>query len=212
MGYLESILGKDEKIVFATRRHWLTIAGDVIGAAILSIIIIAAAVLPLSLRPEIGPISLLLLLLLVLPLGRLLNKYLYWWNEKFIVTNRRIVQIEGVFNKHVVDSSLEKVNDIVMNQTMMGRLLGYADIEIMTASDAGVNKLDNLANPIYFKTTMLDQKEQMGDEDRPHSGAPDQPLPKTIPELIDDLAALRDRGVITDAEFQAKKNELLSRM
>lgn len=211
MGYLQSILGKGEEIVFVTRRHWLTIAGSVVGAAILSIVIIAAAVVPLSLWPDKGPVSLLLLLLLVFPLGRLLSKYLYWWNEQYIVTNRRIVQIEGVFNKHVVDSSLEKVNDIVMNQTMMGRLLGYADIEILTASDVSVNELENIANPIRFKTTLLDQKELLGNSDRPRGGAPAQP-PKTIPELIADLAALRDRGVISEAEFQAKKNDLLSRM
>ena len=212
MGYLESILGKDERIVFATRRHWLAITRTVVLAAVLSIIIIAAAVLPLTLAPGIGAISLLLLLLLVFPLGTLLRRYLDWWNEQFIVTNRRIVQIEGVFNKHVVDSSLEKVNDVVMHQTMMGRLLGYADIEILTASDISVNKLDSIANPIRFKTTMLDQKELMGDEDRPHGGASDQPPPKTIPELIGDLAALCDRGVISEEEFQAKKKDLLSRM
>jgi uncharacterized membrane protein YdbT with pleckstrin-like domain len=212
VGYLESILGKDERVVFATRRHWFTIAGTVLVSAILSIIIIAGAILPVSLHSRIGSLSLLLLLLLIVPLGRLLSKYLDWWNEQFIVTNRRIIQIEGVFNKHVIDSSLEKVNDIIMDQTMMGRLLGYGNIEILTASDISVNKLDNIANPIRFKTTMLDQKELMSDEDEVHGHAPDHAMPKTMPDLIAELAALRDRGVISEAEFQSKKNEMLSRM
>ena len=58
-----------------------------------------------------------------------------------------------------MDSSLEKVNDVVMDQNFWGRIWGYGDIEIMTASEIGVNKLHMLANPVRFKTTMLDQKE-----------------------------------------------------
>jgi hypothetical protein len=44
---------------------------------------------------------------------------------------------------------------------------------------------------------------------RPDSTEPAQP---TIPELIEQLAALRDKGALTEAEFEAKKTELLSRM
>jgi hypothetical protein len=35
---------------------------------------------------------------------------------------------------------------------------------------------------------------------------------QSVPEQIEQLAALRDRGMLTDAEFQAKKADLLSRM
>jgi len=34
-------------------------------------------------------------------------------------------------------------------------------LEILTASEAGIDKLSWLADPIRFKTTMLDAKEQM---------------------------------------------------
>jgi uncharacterized membrane protein YdbT with pleckstrin-like domain len=209
MGYLESILGADEHIIFATRRHWLVIAGTIITSAILSIIVIAAAVILIT--PS-GGLSLLLLLLLTIPVGRLLTTYLDWWNEQYIVTNRRIIQLEGVFNKHVIDSSLEKVNDVVMDQSMMGRLLGYGDIEILTASDIGVNKLKKIHNPIRFKTTMLNAKEGMSDNDSVRHSAEPPAAPESIKNVIADLADLRDRGLISEAEFQAKKSDLLSRL
>ena len=207
MGYLESILGTDERVVFTTRRHWLAIAGTVVTSAIISFIIIAAALL---LASSSQGLSLVILLLLIIPVGRLLAVYVDWWNEQFVVTNRRIIQIDGVFNKHVIDSSLEKVNDVVMDQSMMGRLLGYGDIEILTASDIGVNKLKKITDPIRFKTTMLDQKEAMSDEDMMHPH--DHEDEDSIPKLIAELATLRDRGVISDAEFQAKKADLMSRL
>jgi uncharacterized membrane protein YdbT with pleckstrin-like domain len=211
MGYLESILGTDERIVYATRRHWTVIAGTAIVSTILSVIIIAAAVALIT--PTAG-VSLIALLLLIIPIGRLLTQYLDWWNERYVVTNRRIVQIDGVFNKHVIDSSIEKVNDVVLDQTMMGRLLGYGDTEIMTASEIGVNKLTKISNPILFKTTMLNQKEALSDGNGVHRHEPGlaAAAEKTIPDLIADLAALRDRGVLTEEEFQAKKANLMSRM
>ncbi len=49
------------------------------------------------------------------------------------------MQISGIFNKSVIDSSLEKVNDIKMDQSALGRMFGYGDIEILTASELGVN-------------------------------------------------------------------------
>lgn len=42
--------------------------------------------------------------------------------------------------------------------------------------------------------------------------APTDPAQPTIPELIEQLAALRDAGALTEAEFEAKKTDLLSRM
>jgi uncharacterized membrane protein YdbT with pleckstrin-like domain len=207
MGYLESIMGTEEQIIFSTRRHWLAIGGTVVTSALLSTVIIAAAVILTT--TQLGSLALILLLLLTLPIGRLLTAYIDWWNEQFVVTNRRIIQVEGVFNKHVIDSSLDKVNDVVMDQSMMGRLLGYGDIEILTASDIGVNKLKKISHPIRFKTTMLDQKEAMDDQGDHRHDAPEQP---TIPQIIAGLADLRDRGIISDTEFQAKKADLMSRL
>ena len=111
-----------------------------------------------------------------------------------------------MFNKHVIDSSLEKVNDVVMGQSFLGRLLGYGDIEILTASDIGVNKLEKISNPIRFKTTMLDQKSALED-----SGG-SRAAPRTMTELLEELVSLRDRGLLTEEEFQAEKKELLARM
>lgn len=216
MGYLDEILGQTEKVLLITRRHWLSIAGLVIGSAVIMAMIVAAAFVLNAALPQANGLPLLLLLLLIFPLGRLVIHYLAWWNEQYILTNRRIIQIDGIFNKQTIDSSLEKVNDVVMTQSAMGRLLGYGDLEIMTASDIGVNKLERIANPILFKTTMLNAKEGLVDLDNFQGRVRMtdlQPAHRdTIPELIDELASLRDRGLITDAEFQTKKAELMARL
>jgi len=133
---------------------------------------------------------------------------LTWRNKAYVVTNRRVIQIAGVLNKDVVDSSLEKVNDVKMSQSFLGRMFGYGDIEILTASELGVNLFHEIANPIEFKTAMLNAKEKMGFDEM---GTAMQSS-ADIPTMIEKLDILRKRGIVSEEEFQKKKAELLAKM
>jgi uncharacterized membrane protein YdbT with pleckstrin-like domain len=220
MGYLEGLMGKNEKIVLTTRQHWITIVGTFlvngfvilvlwgIGGILWWLDILKALVwLPLAIM---GLVSLLFL-------WRLILDWLHWYNDMYAVTNRRIIQISGVINKHTIDSSLEKINDLVLNQSALGRMLGYGDLEILTGSEIGVNVLRRIADPVRFKTEMLNQKEGMSEMDAFESKAKrtlaaEAPSAGDVPELIAELDELRKKGLITDAEFQEKKSKLLSRI
>ncbi len=133
-----------------------------------------------------------------------------WYSHKYIVTNLRVIQVSGVINKNVYDSSLEKVNDVRLVQSFFGRIFGYGDVEILTASDVGINLFKRIGDPVHFKTVMINAKQDL---DRMQSGvgivheaAPD------IPAMIAKLDELRQKGIITEAEFQQKKAELLAKL
>lgn len=214
MGYLESLMGQYEGIAFKTRRHWLAILPAILINSLLSLLIIVGCVLLGSL---VGLWASLALLFLVFPLGKLTIDLLHWWNEQYVITNRRVVQVEGIINKHVIDSSLEKVNDVVLDQSLLGRFLGYGDVEILTASEIGVNRLDRVANPVKFKTEMLNQKEGVSRLESFKCKAEEVlsgegPVAADIPRLISELDDLRKRGVITEEEFQKEKEELLEKL
>jgi Bacterial PH domain/Short C-terminal domain len=144
-------------------------------------------------------------------------KIIKWWNESYIITNRRVIQTEGIINKHVIDSSLEKVNDVVLTQSALGRMLGYGDVEILTASEIGVNRFERISGPVRFKTEMLNQKEDMGKIDdfgRRADRSLDAPPPSAgdIPELIAELDELRRKGLISEQEFAEKRQKLMGRI
>jgi hypothetical protein len=217
MGYIQSLLGRNERIAFVTRQHWMVLLGSLIENGFFAAVIVAIVLALGLLFPVAFPFTLLPLVLLVIPIVGLMVRWLKWWNEQYIITNRRVIQTEGMFNKHVIDSSLEKVNDVVLNQSALGRMLGYGDVEILTASEIGVNRFERIAGPVRFKTEMLNQKEDMGMLDevgRKTERVLESPPPDKgdIPELIAELDELRRRGVITEAEFERKKLELLSKI
>ena len=101
-------------------------------------------------------------LVLIVPLLRIGWAFLSWRVNVFVLTNRRVVEVTGIFNKTVSDSSLEKLTDVVLRQPLLGRIFGYGSIEILTAaSGAGVNDLRQIRRPMAFKQAMVDAKEAL---------------------------------------------------
>ena len=221
MGYIESLLARNERIAFATHQHWIVLLRAFIANLLLCILIVAVVVALFVLPPSPNRLPLLLrllpLILLLVPFIRMGLKAIKWWNESYIITNRRVIQTEGIINKHVIDSSLEKVNDVVLNQSVLGRMLGYGDVEILTASEIGANRFERISGPVRFKTEMLNQKEGMGSLDdfgRRADRGLDAPPPSAgdIPALIAELDELRRKGLISEQEFAEKRQKLMGRL
>jgi uncharacterized membrane protein YdbT with pleckstrin-like domain len=208
--YIESLMSDREKIVLVTRQHWFTLARAITVEVISILIIFAAAIFAAISNPLLAVlISAIGFLILLIPIATMTIDVLNWSNKQFIITNRRVIQISGIFNKNVTDSNLEKVNDVKMEQTVMGRLFGYGDIEILTASELGINLFKRIDEPIRFKTAMLNAKELM---DSGITSVADENPAGDIPEMISRLDALRQKGILTEEEFQMKKGELLSKL
>jgi uncharacterized membrane protein YdbT with pleckstrin-like domain len=204
--YVQSMLGENERILLVTRQHWFVLFSAILAEVVVTLIVIAAitALTVISLNP----LAAFGFLLVLIPMAIMLRDILVWYNREYIVTNRRVIQIFGVFNKSVVDSSLEKVNDVKMSQSFFGRLFDYGDVEILTGSELGVNLFKRIGDPVKFKTAMLNAKEKLGFEEM---GAHVQQT-DDIPAMIAKLDELRQKGILTEVEFQNKKKELLAKM
>jgi uncharacterized membrane protein YdbT with pleckstrin-like domain len=203
--YIKRLLGDNERIILSSRQHWFIVVGAVF-VEVVFILAILIGVTILLLNYSEYPIIALGFILLVFPVVSMFKDVLEWQSRQYIVTNRRVLQTSGVFNKSVIDSSLDKVNDVKMVQSFFGRIFDFGDIEILTASELGVNLFKRINDPILFKTTMMNAKEQMNDESSPIQ------VSTGVPAMIEQMDQLRRRGIITDAEFQEKKRELLSKL
>ncbi len=212
MGYVEQLLAKGEEIVVRARQHWATLIASALANAFIVIVVLVLYTVLIrieALKTAYPVLSVAAFLGAVFGLVRFGWDWLRWWSEEYIVTSRRVIQSEGIVNKRTADSSLEKVNDVLLTQTFFGRILGYGDLEIVTGSDVGVNKLTRLRDPIHFKTAMLDAKARLGEE---YGEQMREVSDRDVPKLIEELDALRKKGLITEAEFNEKKARLLSQL
>jgi uncharacterized membrane protein YdbT with pleckstrin-like domain len=130
--YTQSMLGENERILLVTRQHWFVLFSAILAEIVVMLIVIVAIIA----TAIFNPLAAFGFLLILIPLAIMLRDILVWYNRQYIVTNRRVIQIFGIFNKSVVDSSLEKVNDVKMVQSFFGRLFDYGDVEILTRSSS----------------------------------------------------------------------------
>jgi uncharacterized membrane protein YdbT with pleckstrin-like domain len=158
--YIKNMLGENERILLVTRQHGFVLFSSIIAEIVVTLIVFAA----ITVLAFTNVLALFGYLLALIPLAIMTRDILAWTNRQYIVTNRRVIQISGIFNKDVFDSSLEKVNDVKMTQSFFGRLFDYGDVEIMTASETGDNLFKRIGDPIKFKTAMLNAKEKLGYE------------------------------------------------
>jgi len=233
--YADKLLADGERVALRGRQHVLATFIEGRVPWVLVILALVLLVLDLQLEPSIwrDVFGWLGLALLVIGLLWLVQIYLAWYSQDYLVTNRRVIKVEGILAKRSADSSLEKINDAVLEQGILGRMLGYGDLDIMTAAEESVDRYRMLAQAQTFKRTMLDEKHKLEQEafqipapplravapppPPPEPAAPAAPAPRQmsseeITGALGDLADLRDRGAISPEDYEAKKQDLLGRL
>lgn len=235
--YADSLLTEGERIVVRSRQHWLA---TIIDARYPWLIFLGAVILLLLSQGITGQardvLGIVTLAAFVVSIAWLIRVYWNWFAQDYIVTNRRVLKVEGIINKRSADSSLEKINDAVLDQNLFGRMLNYGDLDILTASDSAIDQFRMLERAPAFKREMLNQKHELeGEYARPMPAPPLRaaaatspagdvgPAPATPPppramsaddvtRALSSLADLRDRGAISAQEYDDKKAELLARL
>ncbi len=162
--YLHNLLGENERILFSARQHWFILASMIALEIFVMLVIFTVSVVATIMlvnQPLAWAAPVIGFVLLLIPIISMTRDILKWSNHQYIVTNWRVIQISGFINKNIIDSSLEKVNDVKMTQSALGRIFNYGDVEILTASEIGVNLFRRLEDPVHFKTAMINAKESL---------------------------------------------------
>jgi uncharacterized membrane protein YdbT with pleckstrin-like domain len=212
MNYLHNLLGEGEEVVFTTRQHWFIPLAHIMTELIVLVILSIATVVVPAVFPTIpqGTVYMVMAVLGLIVILSAFGDIMRWHNEQFVITDRRVLQLQGVFSKNVLDSSLEKITDVELQQSMLGRIFNFGDVDILTASEEGVNRMQAIRRPIDFKRAMMDARARYDGYLGRAPVAYDPP--RDVRAVLEQLAALRDRGILSPAEFEAKKRDLLSRI
>jgi uncharacterized membrane protein YdbT with pleckstrin-like domain len=142
-----------------------------------------------------------------------LARYVRLAANRYILTDRRLLRLTGVLSRSSMDSYLDKINNVEHRQTFWGRLLGYGDVEIDTASETGAEVFPRISNPVAFKravdaATAAYRNAAAG---RPAPAAAAAAAPSGADKLRE-LKRLLDDGLISPAEFEAKRKQLLDQL
>jgi uncharacterized membrane protein YdbT with pleckstrin-like domain len=235
---LDKNLLTDETILFETKKHWFSLLRD----SAIAILIVLGAILARWLSPNgeglfgwlggwMDTIAAIAILVAILWIVYNTANFL---SAHFGVTNMRVLRYEGLVSRRSSETLLTMVTDVRLTEPALGRMLGFGDIQILTASGAaGEDDFKTVEKAAALRTAIQEQKARTmtgavagtaqpaaaASTPAPAPVAAPPPAPAQAALAADDpaarltqLADLRDKGLITPEEYEAKKTELLGRI
>jgi uncharacterized membrane protein YdbT with pleckstrin-like domain len=198
------LLNDGEEVVLDLRPHWWFFVGPLLAVVLTIVAVAAVAALDLPDWLFLGLAG--LLVVNALWLGYRLAR---WSTTNLVVTSDRLIYRSGLVAKQGKEIPLERLNDISFHQSVLERILGAGDLLIESGGERGQQAFTDIRRPAFVQNEIYRTIEaaQARDADR-MAGRREL----SIPEQIDKLDELRQRGVISQSEFDAKKTQLLDRM
>jgi uncharacterized membrane protein YdbT with pleckstrin-like domain len=143
MGYIESNLSPGETVVYRTRRHWVVFFWP-------AVFLMGALWAFQKNEPDIGKF-------LVLVSGIMgFFAFLDVWTSEFGVTTKRVLIKVGVLRRRTLEILLTKVESISVDQSILGRLLGYGSIQV-SGTGSSAQLFVKIGSPLRFRQQVQEQ-------------------------------------------------------
>jgi uncharacterized membrane protein YdbT with pleckstrin-like domain len=215
--YPKKLLNDGEEIALDLRPHWWFFSKHI--ATGIPLFIVVTLILANTTKGTEKALFAIWAIFAIAWAGWLVLKYFEWNFTHFVVTDDRVIYRTGVLSKRGVEIPMERINNINFHQGMFERLIGAGDLDIESAGKDGQSHFDDVWHPDGVQQELYRQMESnakkrasWGNPVPMSAAAPAAPAPPSVPEQLQQLADLRDKGVITVAEFETKKAQLLERM
>ena len=217
MAFPRRLLIENEELVRELRPHWIALVVPVF----IALVILGGWIAALVYAPDDGAgrsivvwggTAVAVVLLIMFAIRRIIA----WATSYFVVTSDRVIHREGWIAKRSMEIPLEAINDVRFHQGVFERIVGAGDLIISSASEFGRQVFGDIRNPEDVQRTISHQSEL--NKQRMYQGrpaAPPPPAPAATPAApsttgeLERLAELRDKGVLTEAEFQNQKKKVL---
>ena len=148
MRYIDEILQPGEKVLYSTNAHWIFYLPAIVAW------IAAIVLLVLSRWTTTDGIVLLCLaasaVVAIAALYWTAKAWFHRWTTETDVTNLRVVHKTGFIKRRTFEMSLDKVESVDVNQSILGRMLNYGDVTVRGVGE-GAETIDTIASPLDFR-------------------------------------------------------------
>jgi len=147
--YIDEILQPGEKVLYSTNAHWIFYFPAILAW------ILVLVLLMLSRMTTVDSLVLLCLAAaLVVALAALywtVKAWFHRWTTETDVTNMRVVHKTGFIKRRTFEMSLDKVESVDVNQSILGRILNYGSVTVRGVGE-GAETIDMIASPLEFRS------------------------------------------------------------
>ncbi|MHB8799587.1 MAG: PH domain-containing protein [Thermoanaerobaculia bacterium] len=203
MGYVDKNLLPGEEILLRPRYHPVRFLPGALGVLLGGLIAVGAFVLlPGAASPFLfgaAGAAIVVAGLVVIAFRAFVDSF-----DEFAITSVRIIRKTGILTRRVSQIPLDKVQDLSLVATFWGRQLSYGDVEVQSAAEEGPVAFRRIRNPEAFRNVVLARR-------APPVVVPGAPSPRlrTAEERLADVERLFKGGTLSEAEYKAKRQELI---
>ncbi len=193
-------LDDGEEVILSVRPHWWCFAST--GAVLAAALVLAVGSATYGL-PE--PVQLLVVLLTLVALGRFVVRYARWATTRFVVTSERVLHRRGVVGRRRTEIPLRQVQGASCRQSLGERVLRCGEVVVDVAG--GEQRFARLPRPALLRDQIT-----AGAHAHRQRWAGSRSEALAMVDQLERLDELCRRGVLSRAEFDRKKGQLLERM
>ena len=209
MTFPRRLLIEGEDLVLDLRPHWIAL----VRAVLIALVVAVAWFLLLRNLPDGTTGDVLRWIILgigvILLIWYALRDLVEWLTSNFVVTTDRVIHREGFIAKRSMEIPLEAINDVRFQQGVFERIIGAGTLVIHSASEAGRQEFADVRDPEMVQKTIYHQGEL--NQQRMRGSGQVVPQAPSMTTELQRLADLRERGVLTEDEFQEQKARILGR-
>jgi len=217
VGFPDDYLHPQEELLLNLTPHWFRLVPA--GVSLAGSLLLGALAMTIW---DVSALRIISGLLILGTLGWFVSSYISWVSTHFVLTTDRVIHREGVLRRSGIEIPLERINTVFSSQSMFERMIGAGDLSVESASEDGRQNFEDMRNPgkiqneIYIAMENNENRkyDRISDATRENAPGPaaHAPAGPSITAQIHELDELRQRGALTQEEFDRKKAELLDRM
>ena len=212
----------NETMILASNPHWFYFWKQVAASAgLIGLLLLLSAVDADWLNTIIWWVFVIAVIVLVLDL---VYQFIQWKTTRFAITDQRVAYQSGIFRRRGVSIPLNRINNVNFDQSAIARMFNNGVVTIESAGETGDSVFENIPDPEKVRALIFKQVEadEQADSDRDAAalakalreqqavGPADSPVPAT--ERLAQLDQLRAQGLVTDEEYQAKRQKILDEL
>ena len=153
VAYVNSVLQPGESVKVIGRLHWTIFVRAFLLAAIALVLMIYGEKSIMS--PSIGRTFVYLGWIgLAVAAVLFLHAAFKRWTTELSVTTHRVIYKRGFIWRYTVEMNMDKVETVNVDQSILGRILGYGTIHVLGTGQGGINSLHGMGSPITVRNAI----------------------------------------------------------
>jgi uncharacterized membrane protein YdbT with pleckstrin-like domain len=212
-----------EKMVLASNPHWFYFWKQVAAAAgIIGLLLLIWTIDADWVDTVLGWVILVAVVVLLVDV---IFEFFQWKTTRFAITDQRVAYQSGMFRRRGVSIPLNRINNVNFDQSVIGRMTNNGVVTIESAGETGDSVFENIPDPEKVRALIFAEVEadEQRDSDRDAAAlakAMQQHVPPPPPggsakspqERLAELDALKAQGLVNEAEYATKRQQILDEL